>query len=117
MEFEKESRNKVKSEVADYLRDQGHKVPDTDIGTHVMAYQRPEFHLQIRVFISSGLPGLKKGGKSHSFLVKLDDSDIIGQIETGMKDFQSNAPLSREEQLLQGVKTNPTRGATEPPPR
>ena len=34
-----------------------------------------------------------------------------------MKDFQSNVPLSREEQLLQGVKTKTTRGATEPPPK
>ena len=114
-EFERESKNSVKIKVSRYLMDKGFKVPDTDIGTHVMAYHRPEFHLQIRVFISSGLPGIKKGGKSHSFLVKLDNSDIIGQIETGMKDFQSNVPLSREEQLLQGVKSKTTRGATEPP--
>ena len=38
MEFERESRNSVKSEVSRYLRDQGYKIPDTDIRTHVMAY-------------------------------------------------------------------------------
>ena len=115
MDFEKESRNRVKSEVSNYLRDQGHKVPDTDIGTHIMAYHRPEFHLQIRVFISSGLPGIRKGGKAHSFLVKLDDSELIGQIEAGMKDFPPNIPMAREDQLLHRPKT--TRGATGPPSR
>ena len=101
MEFEKESRNKVKTEVSDYLRDQGYKVPDTDIGTHIMAYHRPDFHLQIRVFISSGLPGIRKGGKSHSFLVKLDDSELFGQIEAGMKDFPPNIPKARDDQVKQ----------------
>ena len=70
-EFERESRNGVKNEVSRYLKEKGYKVPDTDIGTHVMAYHRPEFHLQIRVFISSGLPGIKKGGNHTAFLSNL----------------------------------------------
>ena len=46
-EFERESKNNVKNKVSIYLMDKGFKVPDTDIATHVRAYHRPEFHLQM----------------------------------------------------------------------
>ena len=53
-EYEREAKLSVKSEVSRYLREMGCSVPNTEIGTYVMAYHRPEFNLQIRVFISSG---------------------------------------------------------------
>ena len=48
-------------------------------------------------------------------LVKLDDSEVISQIETGLKEFPPNIPMSRADQLLQRAKAKGTNGAVESP--
>ena len=95
--YEKEVKSKVKTTVAKYLQEMGFHIPDNEIGTMAYAQYQPEFHLIARVFIS-GLPGVPKD-ESHSFLIKLNRSDIKTRIDAGMSGIAPrDKPLPRHEQ-------------------
>ena len=58
---------------------------------------------------------LLKGGKVHSFTVKLDDSEIWPQIEAGMKEFPPNVPMPRDARPAHGtIPKKPTTGNGKP---
>ena len=80
--FKKGAKVKVINQAAKYLQDVGYHISDKEIGSSAYPQYRPDFHLIIRLFIG-GLPGVPKD-KPHSFLVKLDGSDIRTQIVDGM---------------------------------
>ena len=111
--YEREAKLSVKGEVTRFLKELGYNIPDTEIGTYVMAHHRPDFHLQIRVFIGSGLPSITKGGKPHSFIIKLDGSEIEPQIETGLRDLPP-IPTSRAGQFNRDTRSKESTGTGEP---
>ena len=76
--FEKSSKVQVVNEAAKYLQEISFRISDKEIGSSAYPQYRPDFHLVIRLFVG-GLPGVPKD-KPHSFLVKLDGSDIWTQI-------------------------------------
>ena len=78
-------------------------VHDKDIRLFGYPQYRPDFHLAFRVFVN-GLPGFPRTGKSHSFVVKLDNTELEDYIKEGMSQIQ--LPEGRN-----------TQGRRSPPPK
>ena len=84
--FEKNAKAQVLKVAAGHLTEMGFHIFDKDIGSSAYPQFRPEFHLVVRLYISS-LPGFSKD-KPHSFAVRLDGSDIIEQVEKEMNEYR-----------------------------
>ena len=99
LSYQREIEKTVVNTIVDWLKNEGFNVHDKDVRLLCLPQYRPEFHLSFRVFIN-GLPGFPRTGKSHSFVVRVDNTNLEEYIREGMS--QVKAPERRA-----GRKTPP----------
>ena len=96
----------VTNRTVDWLNNNGYTVHDKDLRLFCYPKYRPEFHLAFRVFIS-GLPGFPRTGKSHSFVVKLDNTELEDYLKDGMSTVQIPEGRNNQERRTKALNPHP----------
>ena len=95
----------VINKTVDWLNNKGYLVQDKEVRLFGYPQYRPDFHLAFRVFIT-GLPNFPRAGRPHSFVVKLDNTELKDYLRDGTSTVQ--IPEGRNTQEGRNRAPSPT---------